>query len=75
MKQLDALATLLLVIGALNWGLVGVARFDLVATLFGMQFGETSLVTSVIYTLVGLAGAYRAAMWNGVGRHVAVSGR
>ena len=60
MKQLDVLATVLVVVGALNWGLVGLARFDLVATLFGMEFGETSAVTSIVYGLVGLAGLYQA---------------
>ena len=71
MRQLDVLATVLLIVGALNWGLVGVARFDLVAALFGMQFGETSVLTSVIYGLVGLAGLYRAVAWNGVQNHAA----
>jgi uncharacterized membrane protein YuzA (DUF378 family) len=71
MRQLDVLATVLLIVGALNWGLVGVARFDLVAALFGMQFGETSVLTSVIYGLVGLAGLYRAVAWNGVQSHSA----
>jgi uncharacterized protein len=63
------LATVLLVVGALNWGLVGVAQFDLVAALFGMRFGETSAVTSVIYALVGVSGMYRAVVWRGVQRH------
>jgi uncharacterized membrane protein YuzA (DUF378 family) len=71
MRQLDVLATVLLVVGALNWGLVGVARFDLVAALFGMQFGETSALTSVIYGLVGLAGIYRVIAFSGVQRHTA----
>ena len=66
MRQIDVLATVLLIVGAVNWGLVGIARFDLVAALFGMQFGETSPLTSVIYGLVGLAGVYRAAAWKGV---------
>ena len=66
MRQVDIIATTLLVVGALNWGLVGFARFDLVAALFGMQFGETSALTSVIYGLVGLAGLYRAFAWKGV---------
>ena len=69
MRQLDVLATVLLIVGALNWGLVGIARFDLVAALFGMQFGETSALTSVVYGLVGLAGVYRALAFNGVERH------
>jgi uncharacterized protein len=40
MKQIDVIAAVLVVVGALNWGLIAAARFDLVATLFGMQFGE-----------------------------------
>jgi uncharacterized protein len=66
MRQVDVLATVLLVVGALNWGLVGVARFDLVATLGGMEFGETSALTSVVYALVGLAGVYRLVTWKAV---------
>jgi len=66
MRQIDVLATVLLIVGALNWGLVGVARFDLVAALFGMTFGETSALTSVIYGLVGIAGLYRVVAWKGV---------
>lgn len=66
MRQLDVLATVLLVVGALNWGLVGLARFDLVAALFGMEFGQTSALTSVVYALVGIAGAYRLVAWKGV---------
>ena len=46
----------LAVIGALNWGLVALARFDLVAEIFGMKFGETNAATRVIYGLVGIAG-------------------
>ena len=68
MKKLDVLATVLVVVGALNWGLVAVAKFDLVAALFGMHFGETSAVTSVVYALVGLAGLYQGLGWKGVQR-------
>jgi uncharacterized membrane protein YuzA (DUF378 family) len=50
------LALALCIIGALNWGLVAIARFDLVAEIFGMEFGETNAATRVIYGLVGLAG-------------------
>ena len=71
MRQVDALATVLLVVGAINWGLVGLARFDLVAALFGMQFGETSPLTSVIYGLVGVAGLYRAVAFNALQRQTA----
>ena len=68
MKRLDVLAAVLVVVGALNWGLVAVARFDLVATLFGLRFGEVSPVSSVVYALVGLAGAYQALLWKGIQR-------
>jgi uncharacterized membrane protein YuzA (DUF378 family) len=50
----------LAVIGALNWGLVGLARFDLVAEIFGMKFGETNAATRIIYGLVGIAGVVLA---------------
>ena len=49
----------LVIVGALNWGLVAVAEFDLVAWIFGgMEFGETNAASRVIYGLVGLAGVY-----------------
>jgi uncharacterized protein len=75
MKQIDVIAAVLVVVGALNWGLVAVARFDLVAALFGMQFGETSALTSVVYALVGLAGVYRLFAWNGAPRHATLATR
>jgi uncharacterized membrane protein YuzA (DUF378 family) len=68
MKKLDVLAAVLVVVGALNWGLVAVARYDLVAALFGMQFGEVSAASAVVYALVGLAGVYQALMWRGIQR-------
>lgn len=66
MKQIDVIAAILVVVGALNWGLIAVARFDLVATLFGMQFGEISTATALVYGLVGLAGLYQAVSWKRV---------
>lgn len=56
MKFFDVVAAVLVVVGALNWGLVAVARFDLVAALFGLSFGEVSGLTAVVYGLVGVAG-------------------
>ena len=53
-------------VGAVNWGLVAAARFDLVATLFGMQFGEVSTASALVYGLVGLAGLYQAVSWKRV---------
>jgi len=52
---LDRLALLLVIIGALNWLLVGIFQYDLVASLFG---GVTSMVSRTVYTLVGLSGIY-----------------
>ena len=66
MKQIDVIAAVLVVVGALNWGLIAAARFDLVATLFGMQFGEASTVSALVYGLVGLAGLYQAVSWKRV---------
>ena len=65
MRLVEGIVTTLLVVGAFNWGAVGFARFDLVAAVFGMEFGETSALTSVIYGLVGIAGVYRAVAWKG----------
>jgi uncharacterized membrane protein YuzA (DUF378 family) len=59
MRKLDVLAAALVIVGGLNWGLVAVAEFDLVAWIFGgMDFGETSAASRVVYGLVGLAAAY-----------------
>lgn len=49
---MDRIALILAIVGGLNWGLVGLFRFDLVAYIFG---GQTATVSRVIYTLVGLA--------------------
>lgn len=68
MKLLDVLAAVLVVVGALNWGLVAVARFDLVAAVFGLHFGQTSTLSSVVYGLVGLAGLYQAFTWKAIQR-------
>jgi uncharacterized protein len=58
MKILNMLAATLVIVGALNWGLVALAGFDLVAEIFGLEFGETNAATRVVYGLVGLAGVY-----------------
>lgn len=68
MKKLDVLAAVLVIVGALNWGLVAIAKFDLVAALFGMRFGETSALTAAVYGLVGLAGVYQGLGWKNVQR-------
>jgi uncharacterized membrane protein YuzA (DUF378 family) len=59
MKKLDVLAATLVLVGGLNWGLVAVGRFDLVAFIFGgMDFGETNAGSRIVYGLVGLAAVY-----------------
>jgi uncharacterized membrane protein YuzA (DUF378 family) len=58
MKPLDRVALGLVIIGALNWALVGIAKFDLVATLVGKDFGETNVISRIIYLLVGLSGVW-----------------
>jgi uncharacterized membrane protein YuzA (DUF378 family) len=60
MKKLNAAAAILTIVGGLNWGLVGLFKFDLVAAVFGMQFGEVNLASRIIYTLVGLSALYLA---------------
>jgi uncharacterized membrane protein YuzA (DUF378 family) len=45
-------------IGGLNWGLVAVAKFDLVAWIFGLDFGETNVASRIVYGLVGVAALY-----------------
>ena len=45
MERIDLLAAALVIIGGLNWGLVAVAEFDLVAWIFGLEFGETNAAT------------------------------
>jgi uncharacterized membrane protein YuzA (DUF378 family) len=58
-KKLDLLAATLVLVGGLNWGLVALAKFDLVAWVFGgMDFGETNAGSRIVYGLVGLAAVY-----------------
>ncbi len=53
MGTLHWISLLLVIIGALNWGLVGLFQFDLVAALFG---GQSAPLSRLVYTLVGIAG-------------------
>jgi len=52
---MDRVALILVIVGALNWLLVGLFQFDLVAALFG---GQAALLSRIVYTLVGLAGIW-----------------
>ena len=53
--MLDKLVLALVIIGALNWGSIGIFQFDLVAALFG---GQAALLSRIVYTLVALAGVW-----------------
>ena len=53
-NSIDWIALVLVIVGGLNWGLVGLAKFDLVATIFG----EMSMISRVVYGLVGISAAY-----------------
>ena len=52
---MDTIALILSIIGSINWGLVGLFKFDLVAWIFG---GQDAVVSRIIYALVGLAGLW-----------------
>lgn len=62
MKTLNLLTLILMIVGALNWGLVALAGFDLVAFIFGMSFGQTSLLSRIVYGLVGISALFQIGM-------------
>ena len=62
MRSFDVLAAILLVVGGINWGLVGFANFDLVASIFG----NGSALARVVYALVGLCALYQALQWKAI---------
>lgn len=64
MKNLDVLVAVLLVVGGLNWGLVGFANFDLVASIFG----SGAFLSKIVYGLVGLSAIYQAFQWKAIQR-------
>lgn len=64
MKTADVIAAVLVVVGAVNWGLVGAAHTDLVALLFGAG----SILSSAVYVIVGLAGLYQILQWKAIQR-------
>jgi hypothetical protein len=55
MSKLTLVAAGLVVVGGLNWGLVALAEFDLVAALVGLEFGESNWLSRIVYGLVGLS--------------------
>ena len=70
MKSLDVLAAILLVVGGINWGLVGLFQFDLVAAIGG---GMSGMLARIIYSVVGLAALYQAASWRAIQRRWVVA--
>ena len=58
MKTLDLLTGALLIVGGLNWGLVALAEFDVVAWIFGEEFGTTNAASRLVYGAVGLSAVY-----------------
>ncbi len=61
MKKLDIIVTILLIVGGLNWGLVGLFQFDLVAAIFG----HGAVLSRVVYSLVGLCAVYKIFRFKG----------
>ena len=55
MKAFDVVTGILVIVGALNWGLIGIAKFNLVEALFGQ-----TVLASIVYSLVGIAAVYQA---------------
>jgi len=64
LSSLDFISLILVVVGGLNWGLVGLFNFDLVATIFG----EMSIVARLVYILVGLSALYWIMLFNKVSK-------
>lgn len=56
---MDRFSLLLVIVGAINWGLVGLFQFDLIAFLFG---GQAAMISRVLYTIVGAAGLWSISM-------------
>lgn len=64
MKTIDLITRILVIVGGLNWGLVGVAKFDLVAAIFGAG----SLLANIVYTLVGISAVVQVIFLSGVSK-------
>ncbi len=62
MKSLDVIVAVLLIVGGLNWGLVGLLHFDLVAKLLG----DATILSRIVYVVVGLAALYQLIQWKAI---------
>ena len=65
MKVIDVIVAVLLIVGGLNWGLVGLFQFDLVAGIFG---GQGALLSRIVYILVGVSAVFQALQWKAIQR-------
>lgn len=70
-RKLDVITMVLLIIGGLNWGLVGLFGFNLVASLFGTM----SLLSRIIYVLVGISALYQIVQWGAMQRRACMPTR
>jgi uncharacterized membrane protein YuzA (DUF378 family) len=68
MKKLDIASAVLVAVGGINWGLVALAKFDVVATLVGLDFGQTNAASRVIYGLVGASAVYQVLQQHAIRR-------
>lgn len=64
MKSMDVIVATLLVVGGLNWGLVGLLNFNLVATLFG----DATMLSRLVYAVVGICALYQVIQWKSIQR-------
>lgn len=62
MKTIDVIAAILLVVGGINWGLVGLFDFNLVSAIFG----SLPMIEKLVYIVVGLAAIYQAVQWKAI---------
>ncbi len=68
MKNIDLITLILIVVGGLNWGLVGLLNIDLVAALFG----SSTFLSSLVYTLVGISAIYHLAAMKAVRKRIKI---
>lgn len=69
MNTLDKITFVLVIIGGLNWLLVGLFRLDLVASITGSTFGQVNFLSMIIYMLVGFSAIYQAVMFSRMYRY------
>lgn len=65
MKNLDLIVAVLLVIGGLNWAFIGVFQYNFIDSIFGMN----SVISRIIYILVGISAIYQIIFWKKIQRH------